>query len=86
MKTYKQNIGHDAITQNRAQAELGDPRAFVATTARYAKYKVTLQSRAYADNRIRQKTFYFTDAHCKIGSKPELSGVVGGRLSDVGRR
>ena len=55
------NIGHDAITLERAKAQLGDPRAFTTAPRGAAKYKVILKSRPGPDNKPRQKTFYFDD-------------------------
>ena len=59
MKTHTENIGHDPITQGRAQAALGDPRAFTPATRSDAGHRVTLKSRY--DGRPRQATFYFND-------------------------
>jgi hypothetical protein len=58
MITIKRNIGHDDISLARAKAEAGDPRQFVEVKRKSANVKVILKSRPYADNRIKQGTFY----------------------------
>jgi hypothetical protein len=58
MHTIKQNIGHSNISLERAKAEAGDPREFVKGKRGDADIKVVLISRPYADDKVKQGTFY----------------------------
>ncbi len=61
MKTHIENIGHEPITQRRAMAATGDPRAVQASTKGNADHRVILKSKPYADNKRKQQTYYFKE-------------------------
>lgn len=60
MIVIKQNIGNADLTLARAKAEAGygDPRGFSKCKKKDADIKVVLKSRPYADNKLKQRTFY----------------------------
>ena len=58
MRTIKEDIGNANISLERAKAEAGDPRQFIKAKKSDADYKVILKSRPYADDKLKQGTFY----------------------------